>query len=261
MRGNDGWVHPRVQGRGQAARDTPPPGSTTPLTCRHDRRPNPIQCRGLDSRWAAGGQPDHVAWDEGPRAAAVSYEGDSTASTTGEAQRCPSTGSRWHVARGRSTGAFRQPRARRVAHRYTTNLAGRRQTARLGVGRARRPAPVDPGTGAAAVPHLYFWKSAKWIAEMTCWTTTSGLWERNATTTGATPGSNSATRVTEWWLALAPRQSPRSRRTPTAKTITLGPHPARPSAGQHVSSGDRAGRLHRARSYRREPSTEEGEID
>ena len=47
------------------------------------------------------------------------------------------------------------------------------------------------------VPHLYFWKSAKWVTRLELLAEDQpGSGSATATTTGATPGANSATRAT-----------------------------------------------------------------
>ena len=62
-------------------------------------------------------------------------------------------------------------------------------------------APLEPAHGGPArlvVPHLYFWKSAKWVRGLRCASTTSpASGSRSATTTAATPGAKSATAATE----------------------------------------------------------------
>ena len=57
------------------------------------------------------------------------------------------------------------------------------------------------GPARLLVPHLYFWKSAKWVAGLRCSTTTSrGSGSATATTTAATPGSSSGIKgLTERW--------------------------------------------------------------
>ena len=54
------------------------------------------------------------------------------------------------------------------------------------------------GPARLLVPHLYFWKSAKWVAGLRVLDHDEpGFWERTATTTAATPGSSSGIRETE----------------------------------------------------------------
>ena len=130
------------------------------------------------------------------------------------------------------------PRPRFVLARshtgYTTNLpladvTGGQGLGGVGVrrrpaaGRARRPARL-------LVPHLYFWKSAKWVSGLELRTTTrraSG--SATATTTAATPGSSSATRVTDGLPAAGPAGRPRGR-PPRSSTCGRRPSGPRPSA-------------------------------
>ena len=62
-----------------------------------------------------------------------------------------------------------------------------------------QPLPREHGGPARLlVPHLYFWKSAKWVTRSRCWSTTSrASGSATATTTSATRGGNSDTRVTD----------------------------------------------------------------
>ena len=72
---------------------------------------------------------------------------------------------------------------------------------------------LEPGRRAARllVPHLYFWKSAKWVRRLIFTEDDEpGFWERSATTTAAIRGSSSATRATE---------SSDSRRTSSWKVV------------------------------------------
>ena len=98
---------------------------------------------------------------------------------------------------------------------YTTNLP----LADVTGGKARvafsyAGAPLEPEHGGPArllVPHLYFWKSAKWVRGLELsWTTTSPDSGRpTATTCTETRGRNSGTRAT----SPAPRPG-KSRRSP-----------------------------------------------
>ena len=60
------------------------------------------------------------------------------------------------------------------------------------------------------VPHLYFWKSAKWVTRLELMAEDRpGSGSRTATTTAATRGSSSATRATEWARSTTSRRDPR----------------------------------------------------
>ena len=81
-------------------------------------------------------------------------------------------------------------------------------------------APEHGGPARLLVPHLYFWKSAKWVRGLRSSTTTSpASGRRTATTTTATHGANSATRATD--LAAGATSSSVVDETPRAKTLVL----------------------------------------
>jgi DMSO/TMAO reductase YedYZ molybdopterin-dependent catalytic subunit len=73
--------------------------------------------------------------------------------------------------------------------------------------------PLDPEHGGPArllLPHLYFWKSAKWVRGLELLVEDRpGFWEAPATTTTATRGRSSAMRVTEHSSSR-----PRAKKTP-----------------------------------------------
>jgi DMSO/TMAO reductase YedYZ molybdopterin-dependent catalytic subunit len=73
--------------------------------------------------------------------------------------------------------------------------------------------PLEPEHGGPArllVPHLYFWKSAKWVRGLELLVEDRpGLWEPPATTTTATRGRSSAMRATE-----TSTSRPRAKETP-----------------------------------------------
>ena len=155
-----------------------------------------------------------------------------------------------HAAR-RSPARCRRPRTCwRPRHTgYTTNLP----LADVTGGKAwvawevdGEPLPAEHGGPARLlVPHLYFWKSAKWVARAArCSTTTSpASGSATATTTAAIPGSSSATRATE---TCRPRCTPirRGRRRRVVgdprrdargprRSGSRCPQPAPHRAGQH----------------------------
>ena len=99
---------------------------------------------------------------------------------------------------------------------YTTNLpledvTGGKAWVAFGYGGE----PLDPEHGGPArllVPHLYFWKSAKWVRGLTLRATTSrASGSATATTTTAIRGGSSGTGATD----VAPRRGRRRRRTET----------------------------------------------
>ena len=133
------------------------------------------------------------------------------------------------------------------------------------------PLPRDHGGPARLlVPHLYFWKSAKWVVgPARCSTTTSpASGSATATTTAATPGSNSATRATER-PRCAPtacrgrrRRSSPIRRRDAARRRRSGSRLDEPTPPPRRSALRRAAhrtrRLHRVRAptrSRRRPTT------
>ena len=69
---------------------------------------------------------------------------------------------------------------------YTTNLAARRhhrrrRDRRLRVRAARPIEPIHGGPVRLVIPHLYFWKSAKWVrgARAAATDDAPGFWEQN----------------------------------------------------------------------------------
>ena len=80
--------------------------------------------------------------------------------------------------------------------------------------------PLDAEHGGPArllVPHLYFWKSAKWVRGLRLTATDEpGFWESTATTTTATRGTSSGTGATD--LAGRGRRRASCAETPRAKT-------------------------------------------
>jgi DMSO/TMAO reductase YedYZ molybdopterin-dependent catalytic subunit len=135
--------------------------------------------------------------------------------------------------------------------------------------------PLEPEHGGPArmlVPHLYFWKSAKWLRGLRLTTADEpGFWEITATTTTAIHGASSGTGATD--LAGrrrprrrardAPRQDDRLRRARLARTPG-GParrHPPHrrgrlPGAAQLLDRID--ARRHPRRSHRRAPRRRRG---
>ena len=76
------------------------------------------------------------------------------------------------------------PRGRHLAHRLHHQPPARRRHRRQGVGRlGRRRKPLTTEHGGPArllVPHLYFWKSAKWVSGLRLLDHDEpGFWERN----------------------------------------------------------------------------------
>ena len=73
-----------------------------------------------------------------------------------------------HAARGGRAAADRHPRRRRLPHRLHHQPPAGRRHRRQGVGRwdaDGKPLTTEHGGPARLlVPHLYFWKSAKWVA-------------------------------------------------------------------------------------------------
>ena len=85
---------------------------------------------------------------------------------------------------------------------YTTNLALEDVTGgRAWIAYEYDGEPLAPEHGGPArllVPHLYFWKSAKWVRGLTLTLDDEpGFWETSAITTTAIRGSSSATRGTD----------------------------------------------------------------
>ena len=132
-----------------------------------------------------------------------------------------------HRRVGRHAARRSRGRCRRATHvlafshtGYTTNLpladvtGGKAWVAWEDDG---EPLAVEHGGPARLlVPHLYFWKSAKWVAGLRSSTTTSpGSGSATATTTAATRGSSSATRVTD----DRPTRRPAARRRGSTATV------------------------------------------
>ena len=84
---------------------------------------------------------------------------------------------------------------------YTTTCARGRDRRQGLVAYEYGGEPLEAEHGGPArllVPHLYFWKSAKWVRGLTLPPTTSpGSGRTTATTTTATHGSSSATKATD----------------------------------------------------------------
>ena len=133
--------------------------------------------------------------------------------------------------------------------------AARGRHRRQGVGRVRATTatPLEPEHGGPArllVPHLYFWKSAKWVrglrADATTTSPASG--RRSATTTTATRGASSATRATDAGrrAAVAGRCARRDAARRRRSSLDVPGWPGH-RAGQHVDVRlTRRGRLHGA---------------
>ena len=86
--------------------------------------------------------------------------------------------------------------ATRPTCRSPTSPAARRGSSTRST--ASRSSPSTAGPARLLVPHLYFWKSAKWVRGLTLTPTDEpGFWEQPATTTTATRGASSATGATE----------------------------------------------------------------
>ena len=105
-----------------------------------------------------------------------------------------------HAARGGR--ARRRVRDGLLRRRLHDEPAARGPHRRQGLGRFDYDGePLDPEHGGPArllVPHLYFWKSAKWVRGLSCATTTSrASGRRTATTSTATRGGSSGTGATD----------------------------------------------------------------
>jgi DMSO/TMAO reductase YedYZ molybdopterin-dependent catalytic subunit len=115
------------------------------------------------------------------------------------------------------------------AYRSRSATAGTRRTSRSRTSRTGRRGrvrydgePLEPEHGGPArllVPHLYFWKSAKWVRGLRAAATTSpASGSRTATTLYGDRGRNSGTGATD----LAGRRGRRrSAETPRVRTIAL----------------------------------------
>ena len=236
------------KGRGQATRDPRlPPGQ-------YDTgRQWPVLTAEVDAearRPPTGRSPSRASSSSRPR-------GPGTRSTRSRRRRTratstaspPGRSSAWSWRACRSTRCSRSPRPLPAATHvlafshtgYTTNLPladvtdGKAWVAWEADG---EPLPRDHGGPARLlVPHLYFWKSAKWVAACACSTTTSpGSGSATATTTAATPGSSSATRATDRGRRRGRRRrwsrSATRRRRPKTFRLALD-RPTGHRAGQH----------------------------
>ena len=133
------------------------------------------------------------------------YEGDihcvTTWSKLGDDVRAASRSTRCSPPRARCRPRRTCSRSRTPATRPTcrspTSPAARRGS--CGRSTASRCRGDHGGPARLLVPHLYFWKSAKWVVgPASCSTTTSpASGSATATTTAATRGSSSATRATD----------------------------------------------------------------
>ena len=133
------------------------------------------------------------------------------------------------------------PLLRRLHHQPAAGGPARRQGLdRVRVRRRRRWTPEHGGPARLLVPHLYLWKSAKWVQRhrADCWRTSPGSGRPPATTTTVTRGASSGTRATDRPApaGVADRDAGRGREeTPTARTLVLRrARLARSPAGQHV---------------------------
>ena len=144
---------------------------------------------------------------------------------------------RRHAARRRRAArAATSPRSATAATRPTCR-SRTSPAARRGSSTSTTATPLEPEHGGPArllVPHLYFWKSAKWVRGLQFMrggrARASG--RRSATTTAETRGLSSATRATDWRTATVAAIAPE---TPRAATLTLDvPGWNGHRAGQHV---------------------------
>ena len=124
-------------------------------------------------------------WDEIRALPESSYEGDIHCVTTWSKLGMSFTGVSVDTLLGRGRAAARgDARHGRVPHRVHDQPPARRRRRRPGVGGVggrRRSAPRDHGGPARMiVPHLYFWKSAKWVSGLRLMDHDErGFWERN----------------------------------------------------------------------------------
>ena len=115
---------------------------------------------------------------------------------------------------------------------YTTNLPLEDVTGgRAWIAYEFNGKPLEPQHGGPArllVPHVYFWKSAKWVRGLELLDHDKpGFWEHTVTTTTATPGKSNATTATDhiaqapvvWRLATVRKLTDE---TPRARTLVLG---------------------------------------
>ena len=89
--------------------------------------------------------------------------------------------------------------------------------------------PLEPEHGGPArllVPHLYFWKSAKWVRGLNLSDHDEpGFWEGSATTTTAIPGRSSGTGATD-----RVRAAPSGAWPPSPRFVPRHPTPRRSSS-------------------------------
>jgi DMSO/TMAO reductase YedYZ molybdopterin-dependent catalytic subunit len=101
------------------------------------------------------------------------------------------------------------------------------------------------GPARLLVPHLYLWKSAKWVRGSSCWTRTSRAFGRAwATTTTATPGRSSGPGATEDGGGRDQREPLERRQRPRRRPLPGGSrHRRRPLRGlwAHRTDGRGAG--------------------
>jgi len=122
---------------------------------------------------------------------------------TGVSVRHPARSSGGRSQRGPMSLPFATPPAPPLPHPLHTPLTSSSTTSpgeslgRLGV-RGEALAVEHGGPARLLVPHLYFWKSAKWVAGLRLLDHDQpGFWERNGYHNHGDPGSNNATRVTD----------------------------------------------------------------
>ena len=105
--------------------------------------------------------------------------------------------------------------------------------------------PVHGGPARLLVPHLYFWKSAKWVRSIElCGSDTPGFWERLGYHNYGDPWRNTSTPgIDSWTMVLTPdplrwrvgRVVDSTPETETARTIALAvPGWGGHLAGQHI---------------------------
>ena len=146
--------------------------------------------------------PQHVDLARDPRAARRSYVGDIHCVTTWSKLDTTFTGVSVDTL---LEAAGPLPEAAYVMAHSTTGYTTNLPLADLAGGKAwvvwefdGEPLTVEHGGPVRLlVPHLYFWKSAKWVTRLELMAATGpGSGSRTATTTAATRGSSSATRAT-----------------------------------------------------------------
>ena len=131
-------------------------------------------------------QPTTWTWDEMHALPPSSYAGDIHCVTTWSKLGMEFEGvSRRHAPRGRPPASRRQPRGGVLVDRVHHQPAARRRHRRQGVGRVHRRRlaalhAITAGPARLLVPHLYFWKSAKWVSGLRVLDHDEpGFWERN----------------------------------------------------------------------------------